>query len=235
MQGHFKMQIKNIVVIAMIATCTVKPGFAAVMTSYTVSGSGGTCATDSGGDYIVVECECVNKYNNAILGGKKVQDCPDNNGVTFSGTCAYNNNVYSIPVNTDECSIDKIHGHFCATPADAADPCKLCGCITASNPTVYDYKDNPYETSKSFSFTNNIDTGFGYCKQNISDLKHVCVDGYSYYDLEKGKCLGCPSGAGSVRANYRAADITDCYLESNSTNGDETGWFIYTEECYYTK
>lgn len=216
---------------------------AAVMTQYTASGNGELCATDSGGDYIIVECDCINKKHNDTLGGltgrQKIQDCPDDNGVTFSGTCAYHNNSYQHPVTIDNETVNLLHGHFCAAPSDAADPCKICNCVANGTVTFYDYSDNPFETVNGFIARGKIESGVAYCKQTFQNVERGCLDGMSYIANDTGRCKSCPSQDGSssyaYAKDYGVNGITDCYMSSGYSMFGPDGEYTFTQDCYYTE
>lgn len=56
------------------------------------------------------------------------------------------------------------------------------------------------------------------------------------YYLSSDDCIRCPSSDGiyGTTEDYNTGDITSCYIQSGTGGIDDTGSWVYTENCYYT-
>lgn len=77
------------------------------------------------------------------------------------------------------------------------------------------------------------------CSCTVTETKFRCAAGYYGNATNKGTacetvtgCRKCPDG-GTSKAGANTL-ITSCYIPANTEISDDTGTYIYTEDCKYT-
>lgn len=81
----------------------------------------------------------------------------------------------------------------------------------------------------------------GWCSNDMKceweSYIYYCAQGYygesgPWYDISDFTCAQCPNGG--TTADYNANDISACYVPAGTKSDDDTGYFEFTENCFYS-
>jgi len=205
--------MKTKLILFAVAVIVTSPAHAAYNYFTTVASQstlGATCDSDSTNPGIIYKCDC---EMSAEFIGK---------------TCSKYSTIPCVLSGTVSGSTDY---RVCSYKSLSANPCQACNCKTSTG--SWQTAGNHVVRQLRVSTT----AGQYSCSAN-SSYYYGCSAGYYQYTGSGSGivCADCPSSGGVPGTNAEGTtDITTCYIPANTKLTDDTGRFVYTGNCYYTK